>query len=126
MILRFAASLAAIVILAGLAWWLGLGRSERAIGSADAAMRVAEQALAAFVATGALVASDGAAAIVAGSGGRLALVKRHGARVAVREVTLAAIADGAGGATIDSGERRFGRVTLAGIDRPAIGRLASH
>ena len=106
-------SLAAILALALVARWLKLGESR--ISDAATACRMAEDALVAFRARAALVATDGSAALVAGSTG-IALLKRHGAQVAVRRLLPPLrLSEAVEGVTIDSGERWFGRVTLFGV-----------
>lgn len=106
-------SLAAILALAGIARWLKLGESR--IADADTACRMAEEALVAFHARAAMVGTDGAAAVVAGSTG-IALLKRHGAQVAVRRlIPPLSLREAVEGVTIDSGERWFGSVTLFGV-----------
>jgi len=124
--LQLAGSLAAIVILAGLAWLLKLGRAghEAIIDDPDSAAHAAEQALAGFRAVGALVGDDRAAALVAGAHGRVAVVKRHGARLAVREVRWGQVRATYNGMLVETGERRFGSVTVVGVDVLDVRRLA--
>lgn len=106
-------SLAAILLLAGLARWLKLGES-RIVDEATA-RRFAEEALAGFVAGPALVAPNGDAALVVG-GGAIALIKRHGANVAVRRlIPPLRLREAIEGVTVDTGERMFGAVTLHGV-----------
>jgi hypothetical protein len=124
--LQLAGSLAAILILAGLAWALKLGRAghEGKIDDPENAGQAAEEALAGFHALGALVGDDRAAALVAGEHGRVAVVKRHGARVAVREVRWGQVRATPAGMLVETGDRRFGAVTVAGIDVLDVRRLA--
>lgn len=124
--LQLAGSLAAILILAGLAWALKLGRAghEATIEDPDAAARAAEEALAGFDATGALVGEDRAAALVAGAHGRIAVIKRHGARLAAREVRWSQVRATYDGILVETGDRRFGSVTLVGVDVLDVRRLA--
>jgi hypothetical protein len=121
-----AGSLAAILILAGLAWLLKLGRSghEGAIEDAGQAGEAAEQAVAGFRAIGALVGEDRAAALVAGAHGRVAVVKRHGARLAVREVRWEQVRATYDGMLVETGDRRFGAVTVVGVSVLDVRRLA--
>ena len=119
-----AASLAAVLALAGIAWLLRLGRDAR-IETAEAAAQAAEAALAGFHTDGAVVGSDGAAALVIGRGGRVAVCKRHGARIAVREVGWTSIRATADGMLVDTGERRFGAVTVRDVDTLDVRRLAA-
>jgi hypothetical protein len=118
-----AGSLAAVPTLAGLGWVLKLGRDKRIERPEEAAAAV-EAALAGFRAANAVVGSDGAAALVVDGAGRVAVCKRHGARLAVREVVWRNIRATAGGLLVDSGERRFGAVTVAGVDALDVKRLA--
>ena len=106
-------SLAAILTLAWIARLLKLGESR--ISDAETAARFAEDALAGFRAGRAVVGTDGAAALVAGDTG-IAVLKRHGARVAVRRLipslTLNVAVEGV---TVETGERLFGAVLLFGV-----------
>jgi hypothetical protein len=120
-----AGSLAAVLLLAGAAWALRLGRDRR-IESPEEAVAAAEAALAGFRAANAVVSTDGAAALVVDGGARVAVCKRHGARLAVREVAWTAIRATAAGLAVDTGERRFGVVTVAGVDALDARRLAPH
>lgn len=120
---QLAASLAAILVLAALAWALRLGREDR-IRSPEEAAAAAEAALAGFEARNAVLGADGAGALAIGADGRLAAVKRHGARAAVREVTWAAVRPTPQGAVVETGERLFGPVRLAGVDALDLRRLA--
>ncbi len=105
-------SLTAVLAVAALVHFMKLG--ETAIESETHAMRLAEDNLSGFTAEAAIVSQDGKAAIVRGTGNTVALVKRHGAQFAMREVKLPLILKQDGKATIvDSGEKRFGRVTLS-------------
>lgn len=106
-------SVAAILMLAGIARLLRLGESR--IATADDARRFAEEALAGFEARRALVGEDGNAALVAGNGA-IAVLKRHGAQVAVRRLLPPLrMSQAVEGVTIETGERLFGAVTLLGV-----------
>src|SRR4051812_44994166 len=106
-------SLAAILLLALVSRLLKLGESR--IPDEAAAKRMAEDALSGFVARAALVDANGAAALVLGSDD-IALVKRHGAKVAVRRMQRPLWRRAsAEGVTIETGERMFGAVMLFGI-----------
>ena len=124
--LQLAGSLAAILILAGIAWALKLGRAghEASIDDPESASRTAEESLAGFRAIGALVGENRAAALVAGAHGRVAAVKRHGARLAVREVRWDQVRATSEGMLVETGDRRFGAVTVAGVSVLDIRRLA--
>ena len=118
-----AGSLAAVLALAGIAWALRLGR-DRKIEAPEDAADAADAALAGFVTVGAVVGADGAAALAVDGGGRVAVCKRHGARIAVREVQWTAVRATPGGMRVDTGERRFGEVTVAGVSALDVRRLA--
>lgn len=121
--LVLAGSLAAILALAGVAWALRLGRDAR-IDSPEEAAAAAETALAGFAAANVVLGSDGAGALAVGEDGRLAAIKLHGARPAVREVRWAAVRSTPDGTVIETGERRFGPVRLAGVDALHLRQLA--
>lgn len=121
--LTLAGSLAAILLLAGIAWVLRLGHDAR-IASPQEAADAAEAALAGFEASNVVLGTDGAGALAVGADGRLAAIKRHGARAAVRAVSWADVRPIAGGSVVETGERRFGRVMLTGVDAIDLRRLA--
>ena len=123
MIAKLLASLGAILVLAGVAWALRLGR-DAAIGSPEEAAAAAEAALAGFEARDVVLGADGGGALAVATDGRLAAVKRHGARAAVREVGWAAVRPTDKGALVETGDRRFGAVLLAGVDALDLRRLA--
>lgn len=118
-----AGSLAAALALAGVVRALRLGRDRRIEAPEDVA-EAAEAALGGFVTVGAVVGADGAAALAVDSGGRVAVCKRHGARIAVREVAWSAVRASPEGMVVDSGERRFGAVTVAGVNALDVRRLS--
>ena len=121
---QLAGSLAAVLALAGIAWRLRLGRGER-IDSPEAAADAADHQLPGFVTGGAVVSADGSAALaVDRRGERVAVCKRHGAHIAVRDVGWAALRSTADGIVVETGERRFGRVPIPGVDALDVRRLA--
>ena len=120
-----AASLAAILALAGAAWLLRLGRDSRIEGP-EAAADAADEALPGFATLNAVVGADGAGALAVARDGRVAAIKRHGARMAVREVSWDSIRATAAGMLVETGERRFGAVLVAGVSALDIRRLAPH
>ena len=105
-----------IIGVLGLAWTARLLRlGESRIAGPDDARRMAEVLLAGFEARRAIVSKDGNAALVAGNG-TVAVLKRHGAKVAARRLLPPLnLADIPEGVRIDTGERLFGQVTLIGI-----------
>ena len=111
--LQLGASLAAILLLAGVARLLKLGESR--IADAATARRMAEEALVGFDARAAIVSTDGNAALVLGDHA-VAVLKRHGAKVAARRLLLPISGRrSVEGVTILTGERMFGTVTLHGV-----------
>lgn len=106
-------SITGVLGLALLARMLKLGEGK--IATPDDACRLAEALLAGFVADRAIVSKDGGAALVAGNG-TVAVLKRHGAKVAARRlVPPLRIRDAVEGVTIETGERLFGDVTLINV-----------
>ena len=110
---QLAGSLAAILVLAWIARLMKLGESR--ISDPARACELAEDMLVGFEAKRAIVSEDGGAAIVAGNG-TIALLKRHGAQVAVRRlIPPLRVREAIEGVAIDTGERLFGAVTLTGV-----------
>ena len=109
--IQLGGSVAAILMLAGIAWALGLG--EASIADEAEACRHAEDALTGFDALSARVSSDGRAALVNGADGTLAVVKLHGAQPAVRRVTASQVREEFSTIMVDTGERRFGRIMIS-------------
>lgn len=118
MILLLGGSLVAVLALAGIAWWLGLGRPDPI--TQERARAAAEARLLNFRAAAAHVAADGRSALVLGAAREAALVKASGVEVAVRRVRwpLDWRQDGEA-IIIESGEAMFGavRLTLADAER---------
>lgn len=123
--LMLGGSAAAILALSGAAWWLRLGRDVK-IGSVEEAADAVEHSLPGFVTGGAVIGADGLAALAVDKRGeRVAVVKRHGAQLAVREVGWKQIAATADGIVVDTGEKRFGgRIAVTGVDQLDMRRLA--
>jgi hypothetical protein len=109
-------SLVAILLLALAARLLRLGGAR--IGDEGDAMAAAEAILSGFEATGAVIGSDGQAALVRGADGSAALLKVHGARIAGRRVSDPQTEVLAEGLRVHSGELRFGAVLLRGVTAP--------
>ena len=106
-------SIIGVLGLALIARLLRLGESK--IHGPDDAARMAEALLAGFEARRAIVSKDGNAALVAGNG-TVAVLKRHGAKVAARRLLPPLkLTDIPEGVRVDTGERLFGKVTLIGI-----------
>ena len=113
-LIQIGGSIAAILVLAGIAWALRLGGGT--IQDAAQAMTDAEAILSGFEAERVTLASDGKAALVHGRDGSVALLKIHGSQVAGRRLTppldTRTTPDGL---IVASGERRFGSVLLRGV-----------
>ena len=112
-------SLAAILALAGLAWWLKLGGSPRLASEADV-VRAANEVEDGFLPVAIACDSGGAAALARDAAGRIMLIRRHGNRFAGRVLGPAASVrlDGAR-LVIAPGEARFGTVSLDLADTQA-------
>jgi hypothetical protein len=114
-------SLVAVLVLVWIARLLKLGESR--IADEATAKEMAEDALGGFVARAALVGTNGAAALVLGNDG-IALLKRHGAKVAVRRLGRPLWRRASPeGVTIETGERMFGPVLLFGVLPEDVDRL---
>ena len=126
-LLRFAGSLAAILLLAGLAWWLRLG-PQRSLESDDAARDAARDALDGFEPIALARDREGSAALLRDAEGRILLIRQHGSHFAGRLLDTRASARIVEGALlVDSGEKRYGATRLELDDpepwRAAIARL---
>lgn len=114
-------SLAGVLALALVARWLRLGESR--ISSESQARETAEQMLAGFVAHGAVLGTDGGASLVAGNGA-IAVLKRHGAKVAARRLfPPLRLAQAIEGVRVETGERLFGGVLLFGVTEDEVRAL---
>jgi len=114
-------SVAAVLLLAWVSWLLKLGESR--IADAETAKTMAEEALSGFDARAALVGTNGAAALVLGTDG-IALLKRHGAKVAARRLGRPLWRrPSPEGVTIETGEKMFGPVLLFGVLPEDVDRL---
>ena len=117
LLLQTAASLVAIVALAGLAWWLRLGGTPR-LTSEDDVAQFAGEVEDGFAPVAVAIDAEGAAALARDGQGRIMLIRRHGNRFAGRVLTAQAKAahQGQAGAStimIECGEARFGKTFLA-------------
>jgi len=116
LLLQFGGSLVAILALAGLARWLGLGGTPR-LATAEDVRRIAGELVDGFACRRLSHDREGAAALVEDAAGRVMLIKRHGNRFAGRILgpeARARLQDGPGAAAlvVDCGEPRFGKVIL--------------
>lgn len=106
------ASLAAVLALAAIAWWLGVGKPP-AIEDEEQAMRHAADAHSGFRPREAAVDAEGRAALVLGDNREIVLLRPHGARIAARVFRGPPPSSVQGEELkIASGERMFGDVTL--------------
>jgi hypothetical protein len=112
--MQTAGSLVAILLLAGLAWWLRLGGAPL-LSSDDSVRRAAAEVEFGFDSVTIARDAESRAALARDAAGRIMVIKRHGNRFAGRVLTPAASARAQGGAAleVDCGEARFGRVVLA-------------
>lgn len=118
-LLQLGGSLAAILLLAWLALKLGLG-GDRRIRDETELRELAEEALCGFEPVEIAIDRAGLAALARDAGGRVMLLRRHGAHFASR------LLDGHANARLDrnflvvgTSDRRFGEVTLdLGNDAP--------
>jgi len=119
--MQLGGSVAAVLVLVLISWLLKLGESR--IADTETAKTMAEDALSGFVARDALIGTNGAAALVLGTDG-IALLKRHGAKVAARRLARPLWRrPSPEGVTIESGERMFGPVLLYGVLPEDVDRL---
>ena len=114
LLIQTAGSLAAILALTGLAWWMKLGGAP-ALDSEAEVRRAAGEVEDGFDPVAADF--DGKAAIARDAQGRIMVIKRHGNRFAGRVLGPQARAGvwqdpGHSALKVDSGERRFGTVFL--------------
>lgn len=114
--LQFLGSLAAILMLAGLARALRLG-NQPTIADEAAARTAAGEAVYGFVPEACAIDSDGKGAVLEDRSGRLLLLKPHGSKFAGRLLGPQTSADVVGvRLTVHTGERRYGDVTLGIAD----------
>lgn len=116
LLIQTAGSLAAILALAGLAWWMKLGGAPR-LDSEEAVRRAAGEVEDGFTPVAHACDAEGAAALARDAAGRIMVIKRHGNRFAGRILGPQAKAGvrndlGHRALHVDSGERRFGAVFL--------------
>jgi hypothetical protein len=113
LVLQTAGSLVAILLLAGLAWWLRLGGTPK-LDSDEAVRRAANEVEFGFDPVTIARDAQGRAALARDASGRIMVIKRHGNRWVGRVLTPAASARLQGGAALaaDCGEVRFGQVVL--------------
>lgn len=112
LLLKLGGSLLAILLLAGVAWKLGLGGDLR-IRDAEHAQELADEALCGFEAVDVAIDRAGHAALLRDRDGRIMLLRRHGAHFASRMLTgHAHVRLDRTMLVVGTGEKRFGEVTL--------------
>ncbi|TMM48074.1 hypothetical protein [Qipengyuania marisflavi] len=118
-LLQFLASLAAVLVVGGIVWWLKLG-PERTLTSDAEARIAANEAVDGFDPVAVSLDKDGRGALLRDASGQILLLRPHGTHFAGRLLGPAASAQLDGEALIvDSGERRFGSHRLALTDASA-------
>ena len=112
LLIQTAGSLAAILALSGLAWWLKLGGAPL-LASDEAVRRAAGEVADGFAPVAIARDRGGLAALVRDEAGRIMLIRRHGNRFAGRVLDARATARVSGDAlAVASGEWPFGTVRL--------------
>ena len=112
-----AGSLAAVLLLSGVAWLLKLGGTQK-LETGDDAIALAEALNSGFEGKAGLVSASGELAAAAGGPGDLVLIEPMGARHRARRIAGARVAmvnEGAGGAaiTLQLSPREMFRITVA-------------
>lgn len=120
-ILTFAGSLIAIFALAGLAVLLRLGGTRKLTNTEEARLAAGE-VLDGYEPSRIALDKDGAGAVMIDEAGKIMVIKTHGNQFAGRILTASASARTAGDTvTINSGESRYGNVTLRILDATSWG-----
>ena len=110
--IQLGVSLVAILAIAGLAVWLGLGGDVR-LRDADEAREVARMTLCGSDAVDVVLDRAGIGALLRDARGRVMLLKRHGVHFAGRLVTdYRGVRLDQNFLTVATGDARFGAVTL--------------
>lgn len=115
---------AALALAGGAAWWIVRTRRPGRIDSPEEAAEAAERTLPGFAVAGAVVGADGAGALAVSANGRVAAIARVGRALSVREVAWPSLRAVEGSVIVETGDRRLGTITLAGVDVLDIRRLA--
>ena len=117
-------SIIAVLVLAGIAWLLKLGKPPK-IESEEEAARHAREAHSGFRPTDIALDKDGRAALVLGENGDMVLLRPHGAQIAARVFRNPPKAQRDGAIlTIATGERLFGDPALT-LDETEAARWAA-
>ncbi|MBI0475811.1 hypothetical protein D9601_10650 [Sphingomonas sp. MA1305] len=114
---------AAVPVLILAVWALRRNRPGRIAAPEDAAT-AAEAALPGFATRGAVVGADGGGALAVDVYGRVAVMRRFGGRIVVREVGWGQLRSTLDGIMVETGDRTLGTVAVAGVDALDIRRLA--
>ncbi|WP_374406954.1 hypothetical protein [Pelagerythrobacter sp.] len=112
LLLQLGASLLAILVLAGIAWKLGLGGDTR-IRDEEHARELADEAESGFSAVDIAIDRAGYAALLRDTDGRVLLLRRHGSHFASRLLTgHASVRLDRHLLVVGTSDKRFGEVTL--------------
>jgi len=110
--LELIGSLAAVLALAAMVWFLGMGKTPK-IENAGEAERLARDAQSGFVPLETALSRDGSAALIAGAQNDFVLLRGHGAKIVARVLHSAPPAAREDGLlVIRTGERLFGDLRL--------------
>lgn len=111
-LLQFVGSLVAILALAGIAKWLGLGGEPRIQDEAHA-KKLADEVVSGFDASEIAIGQDGSAALLRDKNGRTMVLRRHGNKFVGRILGADSHLAIAGEALqVSTSEQRFGVVAL--------------
>ena len=114
----------ALALVATLGWLWARGRHGHRIGTPEDAAEAVEAALAGVRVAGAVVGADGTGALAVTDDGRVAAVRRLGARLIAREIGWPSVRSTATGILIETDDPRLGTIALAGVNVLDIRRLA--
>lgn len=118
-LLQFLGSLAAILMLAAIAWRLRLGPEPR-LDDENAARQAADEAVSGFKPVEIGLDREGRGALLSDAGGRILLLRPHGSRFAGRLLSDQAVARIEEDALIvDTAEKRYGSARLELADASA-------
>ena len=117
-LLILAGSIVAVLAVAAIVRWMGLGKVK--LADAAEAQELAEDMLSGFKAREVFLSTDGLSAALIGQDGSIGLLKQHGAHFAARKLPKPlATQPETGAIRIDSGESRYGAVTLKLAEKDA-------
>ena len=111
-LIQLGASLAAVLLMAGISWWMKLGGDVR-IHDEDQARALADQAVCGFKPATVTIDRAGIGALLKDANGRQMLLRRNGAHFVGRLLDKNVVARlDRNFLTIGTGERTFGSITL--------------